>query len=496
MELADMQDLESCASRRVGSTPTRAIKIRFKREVVKTLKVEVAAVEGTEAKKDLTVEIPAEQVKTEFEKTSNEIARYAKIPGFRPGKAPIKIVKQKFAHEIKDEVRKQLMQKALYHAVSENHLHIIGYPKIEDVQLNDGEPFTLKALIEIVPNFDLKEYKGIPLTKKVRKVTDEDVNEYLEMVRDSQAEFVPVEDRESQDGDFVIINIHATFEETTKAAEAEKTAESTDATTEQAEPTEEDKPKEPREIKSDNIRVEIGGKETILEFTENLRGVKVDDVREFPVQYKEDYFEKDLAGNRLNFKISVVSISKKELPEVNDEFAKSMGDYENLDKLREDIRERLVKQFESVATDQLRIDAADFVMKEYDFEAPESMINDLFRSYVNEMMHALQHGQLPPDFDFNGHVEKEKESAKRNAKFSIVLGRIADKEHITISERDVEVEIAHTAARNQMSYEQLKARLTKNDAISSIEDRLMYQKVLDLIVENAQVTVEEHEGKK
>jgi len=301
------------------------------------LKLQVAVTDLSQCRKDLVVEVPAEEVKAAFEKAYDVYARHVKTPGFRPGRAPRGVIKQRFGKEAKDEVVKNLVQHALEHAVADHKLHVVGSPQIDDLTVSEDEPMKFKATLEVLPEFELKEYKGLNLTKRVERVTDEDVESVLERFRQSASEFVPVEDRPSQDGDVVSVNLVGKYVEP---------------------------PEEEEDLKADDVQIEIGGAGVQPEFSENLRGVKAGDAREFRVKYPDDFSSEGLAGKTLDFTATVVVVREKETPELDDEFARDFGDYESLEQLREKIRENLVTSAEARAEARLRDEAVNRILED------------------------------------------------------------------------------------------------------------------------------------
>src|SRR5262249_23788662 len=215
-------------------------------------------------------------------------------------------------------------------------------PHIADFSFDEGEPLKFRATIEVLPEFELKEYKGLKLTKRLASVTGEDVEHALDHLRQSASEFVPVEDRSSQDGDFVSVNLVGKYVE----------------------------PQEEEDLKSNDVQIEIGAENVQPEFSENLRGVKTGDVREFRVKYPENFSPEGLAGKTLDFTATVVAVREKEAPELDDEFARDIGDYENLQQLRDKIRENLTASAEARAEAGLREGAVKRILEDYDFEVP------------------------------------------------------------------------------------------------------------------------------
>ena len=437
------------------------------------MKLQVAVTDLSQCRKDLDVEVPAEEVKAAFEKAYETYARYAKMPGFRPGRAPRAVVKQRFSKEAKDEVVQNLLQHALEHAVADHNLHVVGSPRIDDLSVGEDEPMKFKVSLEVLPEFELKEYKGLSLTKRVEGVTDEDVEDVLERFRQSAAEFVPVEDRPSQDGDFVSVNLVGKHVES----------------------------QEEEDLKADDVQIEIGATGVQSEFSENLLGVKAGDAREFRVVYPGDFSSEGLAGKTLDFTATVVAVREKETPELDDEFARDFGDYETLQQLRDKIRESLLASAEARAETRLRDEAVDRILEDYDFEVPSALVDPQAAERTRELAYMLMRNGVPPqtikEINWEERMNEARPQAARDLRLSFVLSKIGEAEKIEISRREVDAEIermvqmAQTERGGGEPADQLRARLTKDDSLSSIENRLRYQKALEAVVNHAQVTVEE-----
>jgi trigger factor len=430
------------------------------------LKLQVDVADLSQCRKDLIVEVPVEEVKEAYEKTYGVYARHVKAPGFRPGRVPREIIKQRFAKEVRDEVINDLVPHALQHAIVENRLRVVGDPQIADFSFNEGEPMKFRATIEVLPEFELKEYKGLKLTKRVAAVTDEDVERALDHLRQSAAEFIPVEDRESHDGDFVSVNLVGKYVE----------------------------PPEEEDLKSDDVQIEIGGENVQPEFGENLRGVRAGDVREFRVEYPEDFSAKGLAGKTLDFTATVIAVREKEAPELDDEFARDFGDYENLQQLRDRIRENLTASAEARADADLREQAVKRILEDYDFEVPSSLVEPQTAERAREFAYVLMRNGVPPqtikELDWEARMNEFRPLAERDIRMALVFAQIAEAEKVEVSGWEVDAEIESMAASSGEPASQLKARLTKDDSLSSIENRIRHQRALEAVIKHAEVTVE------
>jgi trigger factor len=431
------------------------------------LKLQVAVADISQCRKGLTVEVSVEEVNAAFEKTYGAYARHLKIPGFRPGRVPRELIKQRFAKEAEEEVVQSLVPEALQAAVAEHMLRVVGEPQIDALSISQGEPLKFRATFEVMPEFELKEYKGLKLTKRVATVTDEDVEHTLDHLRQSAAEFVPVEDRPSRDGDFVSVNLVGKYVEP---------------------PGEED-------LKSDDVQIEVGANNVQPEFTENLRDVKAGDVREFRVKYPEDFSAEGLAGKTLDFTATVVAVREKEAPELDDEFARDFGDYENLQQLRDRIRENLTASAESRADSGLREEVVKRILEDYDFEVPSALVEPQATDRAREFAYLLMRNGVPPqtikEIDWEGRMNEFRPLAARDVRSALVFDKIGEAEKVEVSRWEVEAEIESMARMSGEPADQLKARLTKEDSLSSIEHRLRHQRALEAVIKHAEVTVEE-----
>lgn len=435
------------------------------------MKQEVVITDIAQCQKDVSIEVPAEEVKKEFEKTYDAYMRYVKVPGFRPGRVPRDVVKQRFKKEIKDEVVGQLLPHALQHAVADHKLRIIGEPHLaEEISITDGEPFKFKVSIEVLPEIELKEYKGLKAIKQLAGVTDENVEQAINRMRENAVEFVPVEDRPSKDGDFVSVNLVGKFLDPQSEHEKE-------------------------DLKADGVEIEIGAESTQPEFTEHLRDVKPDDVREFRVTYPEDFNSKGLAGKTVDFTATVLAVREKELPELDDEFAKSTGDYETMQQLRDNVRESLAKNAETEADNRLRESLLTQLLETHQFDVPTVLVNEGVESRLREFSNMLSRMGMPAEvarsINWEERIKEAQVDATRDVRAALLVSKVADAEGISVGEDEVDSEIELMAKSSGQTAEQLKARLTREEAISSIESRLRYRKALDVILGSAEVTVEE-----
>jgi len=434
------------------------------------MKTELIDVSPT--RKEIKIEIAPEQVRSAFDRISERYAKSASVPGFRPGHAPQSVIRTRFKTEIRGEVLRELVPDAVNDAIGQHSLAAIGEP---DVQLDNTdalerlgeEPIKVNVGVEVFPQVVLSDYKGLEATRRHRPVQEADVDRMIEGLRDASASLQPVEDRGAELGDTVTIAVHGKFVE---------------------QPDEED-------IKADDVDVVLGGEGVQQEFTDNLLGTKPDDAKSFLVAYPDDFTSKGLAGKKVEYDAKVSGVRRKELPEVDDDWARSLGeDFESLATLRAKIREDLEKRSKSESDHRLRSEVMRRLLEANRFEVPQSLVeqqtNHRFESVVRDM---IGRGIDPrsSELDWQGAREELRGQAEEDVRASMLLEQIADEEKLSVSDEEVEAEIEAIATASRQPKEQVRAALTKDGGERSIAHRLRNRKALDLLIENARVTEEE-----
>lgn len=435
------------------------------------MKTELVDVSPT--RKELKIEIDAAEVRAEYDRVSDRYARLANVPGFRKGHAPRNIVRQRFKNEIRSEVLQQVVPQAISDAVTASALNVIGEP---DVHLDNNEgldkfgeqPISLHVHVEVFPEVTLGQYKGLELSRHVRPVTERDVEEVIEGLREGSATLQPVEDRGAQAGDTVTVDFQGRFVNT---------------------PADED-------INVEDVDVVLGGEGVVPEFSEQLAGMKADDVKTFTVKYPEEFTSQGLAGKEVEYTATVSAVRVKETPAFDDEWTKSLGEegIESVQALRDRVRENLTQHAQHESERRLRDEAMDKLVAAHEFEVPATFVEmqtqQLLQSSVRDL---LRRGIDPRQQELNweGLRDALQPRAMKDLRSSMLLERIADEERIEVSDEEVEAEIASLSAATRQPVEQVRAALTKQGGERSIADRLRSRKALDLLVENATVRDEE-----
>jgi trigger factor len=415
----------------------------------------------TTCRRELELEIPADEVSKAMERVAKEFAKVARVPGFRPGKAPITLIRRRFADDIKGEVLQSLVPERVEKAVSEQKLTPVSQPKVEQLDFNDGQPLKFRAVFEVLPEFELGNYKDLKLEMPVMDVVDEDVTKTLEDMRERAAAFAPVEGRAVRDGDYVQLKL-------TGAPEGE------------GEP-----------LQADSVLCHIGAEETMAPFNENLRGVNIGDHKEFDVPYPADYPDAKLAGKTYHYSVDVLGIKNKKLPELNDDFAKDVSDATTLDELNKKIREGLEHQRDHKQKDLLREKVLGEIVKIHDFPVPQSLVEHQMDVRLERVVRSLAEQGVDPravNIDWVSLRKRNEDRAKDDVKAELIVDRIATAENIDVTEEEVEHELQHLAGHSNESAEAIRARLTKQGTLDRIKAKLRSDKTLDWLAQNARVS--------
>ena len=433
--------------------------------------------EISQTKKQIDVEIEAEAVRAVYDRISDNYARAATVPGFRPGHAPRAVVRSRFKDQIRTEVLRELLPNAVQSAITEHKLAALGEPEL-NLENSEGldqlgqRPILFNVSVEVLPEIKLTNYKGLEVARQTRPVKDQDVERVIEQLRDNSASLQPVEDRGAKAGDTVTANFFGKF---IKEPEAEP-------------------------INVTDVDVVLGGQGVVQEITDNLTGAKADDEKTFLVDYPEDFSAKGLAGKSVEYTVKVTAVRIKELPEVDDEWAQSLGDeIESLENLREKVRADLEAQTKDEGEGRMRSSLLRKLVDAHEFELPERLVahqtEHRFESVVRDM---IGHGIDPrnPELNWDKARESLQEQASFDLRSSLLLEQIADEEKLEVSDQDIDDEINAIADASKQTPEQVRAVLTKQGGESSIASRLRSRKALDFLVANAKVTDEEWKEEK
>ena len=441
-------------------------------------------------KREISVEIPADVVTKEQEALVQQYSKQARIPGFRKGKVPASMVRNKFSSEITSDVVEALVPQYFREAVLKAGYRPISQPHIYGLEFTPGESIRFKAAFEVLPEFELGDYKAIKVEKPEVKVTDEEIDIEIRKVQERQASFDPVnDDRGAENGEFVQVSFEAMpkgleAEPETKGEAAEGSAESANAQN----AGQGDKAAQP--VQMEEVLVEIGGANTIPEFTEHLSGAKAGEERSFEVSYPEDFYDKRLAGQVFSYKVKVNAIKKKTLPELNDDFAKELSpEFQTLDDLKQRFRENMEAELLHKGEHEAKDKLIEELIAKHDFPVPRALVDHQIDLRLERGLRALAaQGMKTEDMrrmDFGRLRAGQQEAAVKEVKSSVLLAKIAIKENIQISDEELEREIAAMAQQMQQSVEEVKKRLTQDNAVERLRDRMRSEKALNLLYSNS-----------
>jgi len=411
-------------------------------------------------RRELELEIPADEVSKKMESVAKDFARLAMIPGFRKGKAPVSLIRRRFAEDIKGEVLQTLVPEVVEKALAEQKLSPVTQPKVDKLDFNEGQPVKFRAVFEVMPEFELSSYKGLELEMPTMDITDEDVAKALEEMRERAAAFAPVEGRAVQDSDFAQVKLVGTPEGGG----------------------------DPLQV--DSVLCHIGAEETMEPFNTNLKGASVGDQKNFDVEYPADYPDPKLAGKKFHYAVEVLGIKTKKLPELNDDFAKDVSDAKTLDELKSKVREGLEHQRDHKRKELLHERVLAELTKKHDFPVPESLVEHQMDVRLERVVRSLAAQGVDPravNVDWVTLRRRQEDRARDDVKAELIIDRIATAENIDVTEEDLTRELEHAASHSNESAEALRARLTKQGTLDRMKAKLRSDKTLEWLEQNAKI---------
>ena len=420
-------------------------------------KVNLSATETKDScKREIQIEVPAAEVTRETETLIAKYQKMARLPGFRQGHVPATIIRQRFGEEIKSEVVEALIPRYFRKAAEKQGLIPVSQPRVSDLHIHDGEPLRFKANFEVMPEIPVEGYKELRADKPEIKVSPEEVEEALTGLREQRATYTAVEGRALADGDFAQVSLDG-----------------------------QPKDGEGKPVHMDEILVEIAGKNTMPEFTENLRGASAGEERTFDVTYPEDSTDKRLAGKVFAYTVKVQGIKQKALPEANDEFAKELGEFASLEEVRTRLRENMEAERKHEAERAAKDKLVEELVKRNEFEVPEALVEHQIDLRLERGLRALvAQGMRAEDvkkMDMNRLRAGQREHALAEVKASLLLERIAEKESVAVTDEEIDREVEALANQSKQTPEQIRARLTREGALDRIRSRIRNEKTLDLL---------------
>lgn len=418
-------------------------------------------------KKLVRIELDVEAVDAAFAAMEKDYQKQASLPGFRPGKAPVAMVVKKYDQEIKDEVKRKLMGDLYRKALEEKKIDVLGYPDIEEIQFGRGQALQFAATIETPPEFQLPEYKGLPVKREDKSVTDADVVKALDLLREQKADFKKAE-RALASGDIAVVNYTGTSE---------------------GKPLTDFAPTAKGLTQQQGFWVEIKADSFIPGFGDQLAGAKAGDKRTVNVDFPADFVNKELSGRKGVYEVEVVEVREKILPALDDAFAK-LYEAESMDKLREGVRRDLENELKYKQSRDTRTQVVKELVARVNFDLPEGAVANETRNVVYNLVQENAKRGISRDV-----IEKEKDAiynaatsnAKERVKLSFLMQRIAEKEDIKVSQEEVLRRVQTMAAMYQIPADKFIKDLQKRNGIVEIYDQLAHEKVMEFLETNAKV---------
>ena len=409
------------------------------------------------AKRELDIELAAEAVGPAFDKIVESYGRRVKVAGFRAGHAPRDMIKRMFPEELRSALLDELAPAALGESLKEHGLHPVTVPVLHDIQFEEGQPLRFKAVIETWPDFELPEYRKLKLKKVEAGVEEAEVERALGELRQKAAEYVPVEGRGAAEGDYVVVEW--------KGREL----------------------KSKRLLPTERAVVMAGHAENEPKLNENLAGLKPGEEREFQIDHPADHSSRKVAGKSILYRMKVLNIKEKKLPELSDDLAKSVGEVETLAELKDRIRTEIMKSREKAARNEMAEEALTSLSKSLNLELPESLAEAEYQSLLRRRFGASVEeieAKLPAEA-WNEIMTETRAKARRNLLNHLILSKIAKKERISVSEEELDEELKSTAAAGRVPLARLRDSLEKEGRLDEVRETLALRKAIDFLVNEA-----------
>lgn len=408
-------------------------------------------------KHELEFAVPVEEIASETERIVAGLQKKVRLPGFRPGKAPAGLIKSKFASEVRQDVLESLIPKHLKMRFVDEGLDVVGTPSVKDVHFAAGEPLRFKAEFEVAPVVELGEYRGLTVKYEEPQVGDDDIEKRLGELREQKAQFVNVEPRPLVDGDYALVSLHSLAGV--------------------------DEP-----VSQEELSLHVGDPDAIAGFTEALRGMSPEEEKEFDVTYPEDYGQEKLAGKTVRFRMKLQMVRTKELPELNDEFARDLGDYQNLEELREAVRKSIFQEREYASQQAAKNALIEALVASHDFAIPDAFVERQTEMAIEQQLRGLVSRGIDPrtlQIDWSKAKEAQKEKSAKDVRASLLLDKVAEREAIHATADEVDREVQRIAKQEREPVAATRKKLEKDGTLRRIAGHIRTEKTLSFLFEQA-----------
>jgi len=426
--------------------------------------METSIEEISQVKRQINVEIETEEVTKKLDQAYNKLSKRVKVKGFRPGKAPRRILEQYYGKEIMTDVKNDLIKESFSKVIEETKLFPLGNPSIEAEAIQPGKNFNYTILMEIRPDFELKEYMGISVEKEILNISEDNVDKKLKELREAHAQLVSInEERGIKEGDYVIINYDCTW-----------------------------KDEHVKGIEGKDFMIHIGDKNFYPEIESGIRGLKKAEKKDIKIDFSEDFSDRRLANKSVTFHISVKDIKKKDLPDLNDDFARSLGkEFKSLADLRERVKKEITLQEEKRIDSELKKRLLKKITAKVDFELPQTMVeNEIEHSMATIKQNFLRAGTKLESANISEDTMRQdlKLAAEEKVKEGLILSKIADLEGIKLEDSDIRDGFQELAAQTGQNLAILQQYYEKNNLMDSFRNQILMEKILNHLVQGAKIS--------
>src|SRR5262245_2811635 len=412
----------------------------------------------------LEIEVPAPDVEKAFADVTRVYASRASVPGFRKGHVPEGVVRQRFGDQIREEVLEHLLPDALHAAIEERGLAVLGSPRVENLQWEPPGAIRFTARLDLKPDVDPGEWRGIPVEGRSVEPTEAEVAAVLDRLRESHAEFHPIEARAAAPGDYAVADVSGTFVEILAPGQ------------------------NPRTFRDEKLTLEVGHPDSMPEINEALRGLLPGQTQRFRKTFSDDFPNEEFRGKTVDYDLTLVALKEKRLPELSEDFARAVGDGETLEGLREKVRQGLRQEKESERRRRFRRTILDTLLSRVSIPAPEALAESETEGALRDYARYLAAtGVDPKSADWEKLRLDARPGAEKRVREYLLLDAIARREGIEVTDTELEAEFKRTAARRGEDPAALRQKLVQAGGLESLRDEMRLSKVVDLLISAAQV---------
>jgi trigger factor len=412
----------------------------------------------------LEIEIPAEEVEKAFSSVTRAYARRAAIPGFRKGKAPEAVVAKRFGDEIKGDVLEAVLPDALASAIEEKKLAVLGRPRVDELKWEPPGPIRFSAHLDLKPAVDPGDYRGLPVEDQAVEPEESEVAKVVDRIRESHAEFHPIEGRAAAPGDFAVADIEGAFVEILAPGQ------------------------NPRTFRDEKITLEIGHPDSMPEINDALRGALPGETRSFRKTFADDFPNDEFRGKTVDYRVTLAALKEKKLPALDDEFARAVSEGDTLDTLREKVRTRLRREKESERRRKFRRAILDALVSRREIPAPEVLVETETTAALRDYARYLAASGIDPEKeDWTRLSEEARPGAERRVREYLLLDAIAEREGLSVSETELEAEFKRAAQERDVEPSVLREQMVKAGGLEALRDEMRLSKAVDLLIASAKV---------